>query len=169
MIFFVFDFLSNVHNKTAIIINSKIGKSKYHEYSPFSWNICENSSWFSLFPTPKTLIIVLDCQYCCSKERTKLTIKLNPTILQRLKLLFSLIFVLVIIMQQMIKLANNIPNTIALSAKYVFDTMLACFEYLTPLSKANIFASCCIKAVFFSASVKMNSHRTPHVFKIIVK
>ena len=35
-------------------------------------------------------------------------------------------------------------------------------------SKANIFASCCIKAVFFSASVKINSHRTPHVFKIIV-
>ena len=71
-------------------------------------------------------------------------------------------------MQQIIKLANNIPNTIALSVKYVFDTMLACFEYLTPLSKANIFASCCIKAVFFSASVKMNSHKTPHVFKIIV-
>ena len=68
-------------------------------------------------------------------------IKPNPTILQRFMLLFSLIFVLAIIMQQMIKLANNIPNTIALSAKYVFDTMLACFEYLTPLSKANIFAS----------------------------
>ena len=36
--------------------------------------------------------------------------------------MFSLIFVLAIIMQQIIKLANNIPNTIALSVKYVFVT-----------------------------------------------